>query len=80
MSISGFRQSKRHRSVPLRERVVCQCKDTIFGVPLRLEITNSGANTGCLDHLNRVIVDSNNWIFIFSCRVIPQFPIGRRLL
>lgn len=76
MSISTIRQSNRHRSMPLREAVVWRCKNAIPGAPPRCEIANSRSDTGCLGQLSRVIVSSNDGIFIFSRSVIPQISIG----
>ena len=77
MSINWTRLSKQHRSMPVGEPFVWLSRKTISGAPPRLEIANSRSDTGCLSHLNRVIVRSNSEIFIFSGRAIPQIPIGR---
>jgi hypothetical protein len=77
MNIGGFRQSKRHRTMPLREAVAWQSENAISCASLQREIKNTRSDTGCLSLLSRVIVSSNSGMLIFSSSVIPQIPIGR---
>ena len=77
MSISGIRQSNRHRSMPIREAVVWRYKNAMSADLPRLEIAKNCSDTGCMNHLSNVIVSLNTAKFIFSSSVIPQIPIGR---
>ncbi len=80
MSINEFRQSKRHRSMPVQEGIVRRCNNATVYAPPRREIENSRSDTETLCHLSRLIVSSNSLFFIFGSSVISQIPIGRCLL
>lgn len=76
MNISGFRQSKRHRSTPIREGVAWRCKYPVSGAPLQREVAKIRFDTTRLSHLNDVIVKPIGLIFISNGRAIIQIPIG----
>lgn len=59
MSIIAIRQSNRHRPAPIQEGVAWLCKNAISRAPPRREIANTRFDTGCLCHLNDVIVRPN---------------------
>ena len=76
MNISGFRQSKRHRAMPLREAVAWRCENAISCASPQQEIANSRFDAACRSHLSRVIVRLNSKMFMLSGRAITQIPIG----